>query len=281
MRSVILLILLALIPSSCGDTMCPRSVPVAAIQMSSEMGETRRNRRKLERLIRDAASQGAKIIVTPECALQGYMEPGYDNVWASEPSEGCLPVAEVAETVPGESTDHFADLARELDLYLALGLIEKADGRFYNTQVLLDPEGRVAGHHRKRRLWAPGDGLWASEGNLPLPVIDTPHGRLGMMICYDFRELMPRYAEKGIDILLYSVGWFGLNTDSWFRERFPDSHVRTHGFAVIAANWAASPQDADWSGHGYSSIYDPAGRIIAEGDDSVEDRVVLGVIEIE
>jgi len=271
-----LIVLLLIVCSGCDSNIQCDSVCVAAIQCHSIMGDVEHNRETIERLIVQACSKGAKIIVTPECAVHGYMDPVFDLSWATDSSENTLPVDSVAESIPGPSTDYFSEIAKRHNAYICLGMIESSSGDYYNAQALIDPDGKIVGHHRKCNLWPPGDGLWATKGDLPLQIIDSPYGKLGMMICYDYHKIMPDLKNKGTDIVLYSVGWFGLNTESWFQIRFPRNHIISNNYSVVSANWASSPGNDDWSGHGFSCIYDQDGKIVICADDTPVDQIIVG-----
>ena len=108
------------------------TVKVAAIQCSSDMGEVLANRTKLTDLVRQAAGAGAKFMVLPETAITGYLSQDLKENWhvAERPLErgftGRSPTA-FAEAVPGPSTDHFCQLAKELGIYLTIPLLERSD----------------------------------------------------------------------------------------------------------------------------------------------------------
>ena len=120
----------------------------------------------LTRLIRRAAKQGAKIIVLPEIAVSGYMSGDLKKTWqmngwpVSTGLQGVDPSA-VAESVPGPSTKVFGKLADKLDIYLTVPLLEVdgKTGKYYNTSVLLGPDGGILIHYRKRDPWP-----WAEQG---------------------------------------------------------------------------------------------------------------------
>jgi predicted amidohydrolase len=240
----------------------PNTVRVAAIQCYSRMGKISANRELLTTLVTDAAAQGARIVVLPECAVQGYMDVPGSRTWSSA-DEAEMPVKTVAETVPGSSTRHFGSLAAKLRIYLALPLIETADERCYNALVLLGPDGKIVARHRKHALWAPGDASWATASDAPITTIATPYGRLGLMICFDVHALPPQLAKARADIVLYAVGWYGPNTENWYRDVFPRRYVVPHGFAVVAANWAAEPGTPAWDGAGYSCVIGRDGSVLA------------------
>ena len=103
----------------------PQTVKVAAVQCSSDLGAVEVNRRKLTGLVREAAANGAKIVVLPETAVTGYLSQDLQTNWhlkgrpLNEAFVGRDPTPD-AEAVPGPSTDHFCKLARELGVYLTV-----------------------------------------------------------------------------------------------------------------------------------------------------------------
>ncbi len=257
----------------------PATVRVAAIQCPSVMGRTAENLAVITNLIRQAASGGAKIVVLPECAVQGYMDPTTWRSW-SKSGTGADAVHAVAEPVPGPSTTLLAKLARDLKLYICVGLVEAETNRFFNSQVLLAPDGRIAAHHRKKSLWTPGDSSWCEPGDLPVQVVDTEFGRLGLMICYDFHSLPPRLAKRQADIVLYSVGWYGPNERNWFGRMFPRKAVIPYGFDVVVANWTSSTEDQAWPGRGHSCVITGQGKVLAMSEAVSGTDIVMADLEI-
>jgi predicted amidohydrolase len=251
-----------------------RTVRVAALQCYSRLGETASNTSNLLALVREAAAGGAKVMVTPECALQGYMYTPNMITWSTNAESKKWHVSRVAETIPGASTTNFAKLARELEIYLCLGMIERANGNYYNSQVLFAPDGAIAAHHRKQQRWPPGDGPWCSQGDLPLQVVETPYGRLGLMICYDFQSVPKRLAQKKPDIVLYSVGWYGPHPDEWFKGKFCSEVVKPNGFHVVLANWSTNSRYDNSPGKGASSIFDNRGTCLAMATNCVSNAIV-------
>jgi predicted amidohydrolase len=229
------------------------------------MGQVEYNRTLLTGLIEQAATGGAKIVVMPECAVHGYMDPASDVRWtATHPSTNTdlLALGKTPETVPGPSTDYFSKLAARHQIYLCIAMIERDGGKFYNSQVLLSPTGKLVAHHRKKNTWTPGDGLWVTEGDRPVQVVDSEYGRLGLMICYDVHMMPKMLAAEKADIILYSVGWYGPNTELWYKSVFPRRYVVPNGFAVVVANWSAEPESAGWPGQGYSCIISGKGKVL-------------------
>jgi predicted amidohydrolase len=114
--------------------------------------------------------------------------------------------AEVAEPVPGPSTEYFGQLAREHDLYIVAGLYERAGHLVYNVAVLVGPDGRLVGKYRKVCL--PRDEI--AGGVAPgsdYPVFDTRFGKVGMMVCYDgfFPEVARELTNRGAEVIAWPV----------------------------------------------------------------------------
>jgi predicted amidohydrolase len=261
-----------------------RTVRVAAIQCYSRMGRVDYNRALLTGLIEEAVAGGAKIVVMPECAVHGYMDPGTDVRWtATHPGTNTdlLSLGKTPEPVPGPSTEYFSKLAAKHRIYLCVALIERDGEKFYNSQVLLSPAGKIVAHHRKKHLWSPGDGLWASEGDKPVQVVDSEYGRLGLMICYEVHNLPKLLAQNKADIVLYSVGWYGPNTEFWYKSVFPRRYVIPNGFAVVVANWSAEPESAGWPGQGYSCIIDRKGSVLSMARTTQGSEIVFGDLPVK
>ena len=259
------------------------TVRVAAVQCPSVMGETAGNLTRIVSLVRKAADGGAKIVVLPECAVQGYVDPPTWTSWSTDADdEFGKDVSKAAELVPGPSSKRLAELADDLNIYLCVGIVEAARdiARYYNSQLLFNPEGKMVAHHRKKALWMPGDSAWVTPGDRPIQVVDTEYGRLGLMICYDFHRLPPLLAEKGADIVLYSVGWYGSNEKQWFSKTFPRKAVIPHGFDIVVANWSAPNREDYWPGRGHSCIITRKGEVLDMAESVAGNAIVYGDLEI-
>lgn len=167
-------------------------------------GDKPANYRRVEPMIREAAANGAKIVVTTECFLDGYA--------IADKSIPLETYRALGEQIPeGEYFQKLAALAKELKIHLVAGMME-ADGESrYNTAVLLGPDGTLIGKYRKQRL------DHELDRNLPgntSSVFETPYGRVGIMICADRRtpEIVSKFCEglNAADFLLCpSGGMFG------------------------------------------------------------------------
>ena len=266
------------------DTVC-----VAAIQAPSEFGDPETNRRNLAQKIEWAAHRGAMIVVLPETAVTGYADYELKRVWQvdgralSEPCLTGVDPSQAAETVPGPSTHFFADIARCYGIYLSVPLLEvdRKTGRYYNTVVLLGPDGRILIHYRKLNPWPWAEQGWASEGNLGHPIADTPFGRLGVLVCFDIHEQAARLADLKVDTLLYSIAWVDDEGSDWFDRRLPEI-ARNNHLNIVGANWtlpSGQPAPA-WHGYGQSEIIDARGEVLSKAQRDIGETVVIAFVPI-
>jgi predicted amidohydrolase len=281
---------------------------VAAIQFVSKFGQIAENRQRMGELVAQAAAQGAQIVVFPETALPGYLPetlwpPWRDPYRRKRPEDGrSLEEAGAAEPVPGPSTLFFSEKAKKMGLYIVVTLIERAlpedfggdEGknpannsipipRFFNTAVLIGPEGKILLHYRKLHPWPRGDATWAQPGDLGLALCQTPWGKVGLAICFDMSQgLAERLKAAGARIILWSVGWVCDNARDWFEEMLP-AKARDWGIGLVLANWSVQqlPQGPEsWQGYGYSRILDAKGRVLAKAQRTVGTEIVLADMEL-
>lgn len=261
---------------------------VAAIQASSEFGEPEINRKHLRELIEAAAAQGAQVIVLPEAAVTGYLPFDLRTTWQldghaiTEGLTGRDPRS-LAETVPGESTRYFSSLASQLQIYLTVPLVEidKKTNRLFNSIVLIGPSGAVLRHYRKRNPWPWAERGWATPGDLGNPVVDTPFGRFGMLICYDIHEQAKILAEQKVDTLLYCIAWVDDADSDWFTVRLP-AVAQRYKFNVVGANWTVpSNFQPAWSGFGQSLIVSKFGTTLAKARENQGDEIVIADLPID
>jgi predicted amidohydrolase len=169
---------------------------VAAVQTRAITGDKQGNNERALEALHHAIDDGAQLLVLPELGNSGYVFNTRDEV------------AELAEPVfGGETTAMWAKVARERGVYICGGLAEADGGRYYNSAVLVGPEGFV-GRYRKVHLWDE-EKLFFEPGDLGLNVFDLPFGRVGIMICYDgwHPEVMRILKLKGADVILDPTCW--------------------------------------------------------------------------
>jgi predicted amidohydrolase len=256
-----------------------KTVRVAAIQFISRWGRPDENRRGLERLVREAARGGAKIVVLPEAAIPAYMSHDIRLTWqvgkraVSQGLQGRSPKA-AAETVPGESSRAFGDLAKELGIYLTVPLVEvePQEEKYYNTLLLIGPDGRIALHYRKLNPWPWAERGWATVGDRGHQCLDTPYGRLGLLICYDINYEPPKLKEKHVDHLLYAIAWVDDPGSTWFSKSLPEI-ARKNDLNIIGANWSV-PDTPGWHGYGQSEIIGRDGKVLSRAKSDLGSEIV-------
>ena len=211
---------------------------VGGVQFSGVPGDKAANCDIAERLIREAAQEGAQIVLTPECVLTGF-------------AGGCDERA-MAEPIPGPCTARFARLARELGVAILLGLSELHGGQIYNATAVLWPDGHIRGVMRKVHISGPEiPAGWRNGSAFPVFDLRTPTGacRFGIMICYD-REL-PESARllmlQGADIVFNPLACRCLTME------IHRCLLRTRAFEnelyVVTANHAAPCPERPQPGH--------------------------------
>lgn len=270
----------------------PPLVKVASIQCSSDLGDVAGNRKKLTALVEEAAKNGARIVVMPEAAITGYLSQDLKTNWhlAGWPMEkgfvGKDPTG-FAETVPGESTAHFAALSKRLGIYLTVPLVEVEAGKdgkpaknpkFYNTVCLVSPKGELVAHYRKLTPWPYPEKSWATPGDLGVATYQTEYGLVGLAICFDIHTILEKYQPHHIWALLYPIAWVDdEHPADWFWHRLPE-RIKPFNHYVIGANWSVDQKQA-WRGYGFSTIYSPKGDVLATAKSLYGSEIVYADIE--
>lgn len=231
---------------------------MAAISVEPQPWDKASNYEKLERYGREAAAKGARLIVTPEGFLEGYVGNEKKN-----PEATAERYAAVAEPLDGPYVKRVRSLARELDVHLMLGFAEKRDGKIFNSAVLFDPAGEVALHYAKSHT--AHDEPFNTKGTA-FPVAKTGLGRLGALICYDRRlpETARVLAIGGAQLIVVPA-WGSYN-------ELNDALMRTRAFENGV--WVAfvHPHRA--------LLIDPRGKIVAQNS-TEDDEVVIGEIVLD
>ncbi|MEP6720060.1 MAG: carbon-nitrogen hydrolase family protein [Variovorax sp.] len=185
---------------------------VAAVQASPVFLDTAATIEKACRLVREAASQGAALVVFPEVFVSAY--PYWS--WLGTPVAGSpwfQRLCESAVEVPGPEMNRIAEVARECGVYVAIGVNELAArsvATVFNTLLLYGPDGRLLGRHRKlvptwaeKLTWAPGDGAG-------LQVYDTAIGPVGMLACGENTNTLARFALLAQGELIHLASYISL-----------------------------------------------------------------------
>lgn len=240
---------------------------------------------KLTSKIEELAKKGAQLIVLSELhnSLYFCQVEDVDNF-------------DLAETIPGKSTDHFSAVAKRLGVVIVISLFEKrATGLYHNTAVVLDKDGLIAGKYRKMHI--PDDPAYYEKfyftpGDLGFQPIQTSLGKLGLMVCWDqwYPEGARLMALAGADMLIYptAIGWESTDTDdekarqrgAWMTVQ--RGHAVANGLPVVTVNRVG--YEADPSGvtggiqfWGSSFVAGPQGELLYEAPTDKEDCVIVEI----
>lgn len=170
----------------------PRKVKLATVHYVANHGKSAAdNCKQFAPFIQQAADQKADLIVLPETLTQ---------------TGNGLQYIDVAEPIPGPSTEYFGTLAAKHDIYIVAGLVEKDGIVMYNTAVLIGPDGKLVGKYRKVCLPRTEIELGIEPGE-EYPVFQTRFGKVGMMICYDgfFPEVARELSKNGAEVIAWPV----------------------------------------------------------------------------
>ena len=243
------------------------------------------NKKKLIANITECAKQGAQLVVLQELHNTPYFcqVENVDNF-------------DLAEPIPGASTELYSAVAKQLNIVLVTSLFEKrATGLYHNTAVVFDTDGTISGTYRKMHI--PDDPAYYEKfyftpGDLGFEPIKTSVGTLGVLVCWDqwYPEAARIMAMKGADMLIYptAIGWESTDTqdeknrqrDAWIISQ--RGHAVANGLPVISVNrvgWEKDPSEATngiqfW---GSSFVAGPQGEIIRQASSENEENMVVEV----
>ncbi|MFH1724032.1 MAG: carbon-nitrogen hydrolase family protein [Elusimicrobiota bacterium] len=221
-------------------------IRVAAVQMDPRLGRVAEN---LDRILKGLAEARSRLVVFPECALTGY---GFES------RERAL---RFAEAVPGPSTNRLAAACRREDAWAVVGLLERRGDDLFNTAALVGPDGLV-GWYRKMHLPLLGVDRFVKPGDLGFPVLKTPIGRVGLLICYDgsFPEAPRALKLGGAQLICLPTNW-PMAAEVQCRHspmmRAQENHVN-----FLSCNRVG--EEAGFRFRGESKICDFDGRLLAE-----------------
>ena len=260
----------------------PANLTVALVQQSNS-DNAEKNMAKSIAGIRDAASQGAQLVVLQELHRSLYFCQTED-----------VDVFDLAETIPGPSSDTLAELAKELSIVIVASLFEKrATGLYHNTAVVLEKDGTIAGKYRKMHIPDdPGfyEKFYFTPGDLGFEPIQTSVGKLGVLVCWDqwFPEAARLMAMAGAELLIYptAIGWDprddeGEKTrqkDAWVISQ--RAHAVANGVPVISCNRVGHESDPSGQSDGIqfwgnSFIAGPQGELLAEANNTDEQLLLV------
>lgn len=244
------------------------------------------NIEKLQRHIRQAAAEGAELVVLQEL---------HNGLYFCQTEDTNL--FDQAEPIPGPSTELFGALAKELGIVLVLSLFERrAPGLYHNTAVVIEKDGSIAGKYRKMHI--PDDPAYYEKfyftpGDLGFEPIDTSVGRLGVLVCWDqwYPEAARLMAMRGAELLIYptAIGWDSSDTEeekarqlgAWVTVQ--RGHAVANGLPVISVNRTGHEPDPSGQTNGIrfwgnSFVAGPQGELITT---LPNDEETVRVVEVD
>lgn len=244
------------------------------------------NVERLKANIRRAASEGAELVVLQEL---------HNGLYFCQTEDTRL--FDLAEPIPGPSTETFGELAKELGIVLVLSLFERrVPGLYHNTAVVLERDGSIAGKYRKMHI--PDDPAYYEKfyftpGDLGFEPIDTSVGRLGVLVCWDqwYPEAARLMAMRGADLLIYptAIGWESSDTNeekarqlgAWVTVQ--RGHAVANGLPAVSVNRVGHEPDPSGQTNGIrfwgnSFVAGPQGELLAE---LPNDEETVRVVEVD
>ena len=245
--------------------------------------DPRANLKKTLALTEKAAKQGAQIICTQELFRSQYFCQKEDHAYF-----------DLAESIPGPSTEAFQKIAKKHKVVIVASLFEKrASGLYHNTAVIIDADGKLLGIYRKMHI--PDDPLFYEKfyftpGDTGFKAWDTKYGKIGVLICWDqwYPEGARLTAMQGAEILFYptAIGWhpsekkeYGVNQHgAW--ETIQRSHAVANGCYVAAINRIGLEQPIGGDGlefWGQSFVAGTSGQILAKASVDKEEVLIVPI----
>ncbi|MDO4671379.1 MAG: carbon-nitrogen hydrolase [Porphyromonadaceae bacterium] len=240
------------------------------------------NKTRLGQSIRKAAEMGAQLIVLQEL---------HNSLYFCQTEN--VETFDLAEPIPGPSTNFYGNLAKELKIVLVTSLFEKrAPGLYHNTAVVFDSDGSIAGKYRKMHI--PDDPAYYEKfyftpGDIGFEPIKTSIGKLGVLVCWDqwYPEAARLMTLKGADMLIYptAIGYESSDEpDEQLRQReawrlVQRGHAVANGLPVISVNRVGKEADPSQQTNGitfwgYSFVSGPQGELLLDCDDKECVKVV-------
>ena len=240
---------------------------------------------RLTTKIRQIADKGAELIVLQEL---------HNGLYFCQTED--VNIFDLAETIPGPSTDYFGRLAKELGVVIVLSLFEKrAAGLYHNTAVVIEKTGEIVGKYRKMHI--PDDPAYYEKfyftpGDLGFHPIETSVGKLGVLVCWDqwYPEAARLMALAGAEVLIYptAIGWESSDSEEEKKRQLnawitvQRGHAVANGIPVIAVNRVGfEPDPSNQTGGitfwGNSFVCGPQGEMIYQGSNDMEEMEIIDI----
>ena len=261
-----------------------KEIKIGIVQQHN-VADIKNNIERLAENITNLAQRGAQLIILQEL---------HNSLYFCQTED--VNKFELAETIPGPSTEFYGELARELGVVIVTSLFEKrAPGLYHNTAVVIEKDGSIAGKYRKMHI--PDDPAYYEKfyftpGDLGFHPIDTSVGRLGVLVCWDqwYPEAARLMALQGAEILIYptAIGYETSDTDEEQqrqREAWTTvmrGHAVANGLPVIAVNRVGyEPDPSKQTGGiqfwGSSFVAGPQGELLFRASDNEEEGIIINI----
>lgn len=257
----------------------------AGLVQQANTGNTGKNMELLEQNIEECVSRGTRLVVLQEL---------HNSLYFCQTENTAL--FDLAETIPGPSTNFYSKLSAKHQIVLVTSLFEKrAPGLYHNTAVVFDTDGRIAGKYRKMHI--PDDPAYYEKfyftpGDLGFEPIQTSLGKLGVLVCWDqwYPEAARLMALRGAELLIYptAIGWESTDTDdeklrqlnAWIISQ--RGHAVANGLPVISVNrvgWEPDPsgQTGGIRFWGNSFVAGPQGEILAQASNEKPENLIVEI----
>lgn len=261
-----------------------RELKIGILQQHN-IADTKKNIERLAENITDLAQRGAELVVLQEL---------HNSLYFCQTED--VNNFDLAEPIPGPSTDFYGELARKLGIVLVTSLFEKrAAGLYHNTAVVIEKDGTIAGKYRKMHI--PDDPAYYEKfyftpGDIGFHPIDTSVGRLGVLVCWDqwYPEAARLMALQGAEMLIYptAIGYESSDTEAEQqrqREAWTTvmrGHAVANGLPVIAVNRVGHESDpSEQTGGiqfwGSSFVAGSQGELLYRASDNEEESIILNI----
>ena len=254
-----------------------QDVTIAAIQMTSVVGNIEGNLASIDRLLGDAVGQGADIACFPELSVCGYNT----SERSGDPANGTRipPTVEI----PSETTNALEAIGKRHGIWFLVGLLERdSSGIVYNTQLVISPIG-IEGKYRKTHVPTTEIGTWRHGDDLP--IFSHPKIRFGIEICYDthFPEVSTALAGKGAELIFmpHASGGAEAAADKQARwERYVPARAYDNTVFTAICNQVGD-NEAGHSFEGVTFVCDPTGKLMASSNNGTAEEIVISKLEAE
>ena len=255
------------------------------ILQQQKSADVKANIKAIEEEVTDLARRGAKLIILSEL---------HNSLYFCQVED--VNNFNLAETIPGPSTDFYGELAKRLGVVMVISLFERrAPGLYHNTAVVIESDGTIAGKYRKMHI--PDDPAYYEKfyftpGDLGFHPIQTSVGKLGVLVCWDqwYPEAARLMALQGAEILIYptAIGYEKSDTpEEQQRQRtawttVQRGHAVANGLPVVTVNRVGHEPDPSGQTQGIvfwgsSFVCGPQGELFYQASDNEEESLVLDI----